>query len=157
MPVSDYTPNVEDVGQIDMSRTVNDVGSETGTFTDPDQDGRGGTRPTQQQVLQLIERACNDVAPFLGTDIPVDLQDDAKQLVALRAAMWLELTFFGTEVAQARSPYAQYKEMYDAQLIALKTAIQSQESGGDPANTLTGTNVPAYGFPPAGTWMSREL
>lgn len=149
MPVSDYTPELTDVGAIDIARTVNDVGTETGTFS-------GTTRPTDTQVEALIARSVNDVAPKLGTDIPEDLQDDAKQLVALRTAMWIELTYFAAEVAQDRSPYKQYKQLYDEQLPALVGAIQAEESGESPTDDLS-PNKPQFSFPPSIDIMGRPF
>lgn len=66
MPVSDYTPGLDDVGAIDIARTRNANGAETGTFS-PD------TRPTDTQVTKLIGQALDDIRPALGEDIPADL------------------------------------------------------------------------------------
>jgi hypothetical protein len=156
MPVEDYTPTVADVGSIDMARTVDDVGTETGTFSDPDGLGRGGTRPTAAQVALLIARSINDVAPKLGTDIPVDLQDDATQLVALRTAMWIELTYFASEVAQDRSPYPQYKALFDEAFANLIGAIQAEESGEDPKDDLSPKH-PQFSFPDPIDIMTRPF
>jgi hypothetical protein len=147
VPVSDYTPDLTDVGAIDMARTVDDVGKETGTFSDPDAvTGAGATRPTATQVTLLINRSLQEVAPRLGTDIPTDLFDDGKYLVSLRTAMWVELTYYAAEVALDRSPYPEYKVLFDEGLINLTGAIQAEEAGLDPSDSLN-ANMPFYSFP----------
>jgi hypothetical protein len=156
MPVEDYTPTVSDVGAIDIARTVDDVGTETGTFSDPDTQGKGATRPTQTQCEILIQRSLQDVAPFLGTDIPEGMFDDASNLVALRTAMWVELTYYAAEVAQNRSPYPEYKALFEQQLKSLSGQIASEEAGEDPANQL-GYNGPQFSFPPADAMMTRPF
>lgn len=149
MPVSDYTPDVDDVGSIAMSRTVDDVGRETGTFGEK-------TRPTRQQVLTLINRAANNVSPDLGGNIPEMFWDDAREIIALRTAMYIELTYFAAEVAQDRSPYPQYKTLFDEQIKKLTNGINAVESGADPANNIS-TNMAQYSFPAPIDIMQRPF
>lgn len=150
MPVADYTPSLADVGAIDMARTRDDVGNETGTFT-------ATTRPTDAQVNVLINRALDlDIRPKIGEDIPADLFDAAKQLAALRVAMYIELTYFASEVANDRSPYPQYKELYDEQLPILVNAIEAEEAGDSPLNPV-GENIAQFSFPAPTNWMEGKM
>lgn len=156
MPVEDYTPTVSDVGAIDIARTVDDVGHETGTFSDPDISGHGATRPTETQCETLIARSVQDVAPFLGTEIPDIFYDDAANLVALRTAMWVELTYYAAEVAQNRSPYPEYKVLFEQQLKTLADQIAGVEGGEDPEN-MVGYNGPQFSFPLPDNMMTRPF
>jgi hypothetical protein len=156
MPVTDYTPTVSDVGAIDIARTVDDVGTETGTFSNPDSHGKGATRPTEDQCETLIQRSVQDVAPFLGTEIPDIFYDDAANLVALRTAMWVELTYYAAEVAQNRSPYPEYKALFEQQLKTLQGQIEGVESGENPEDAL-GYNGPQFSFPIPDNMMTRPF
>lgn len=149
MPVTDYTPALTDVGAVTIARTVNDVGVETGTFGST-------THPTNTQVAPLIQNAVDDVAIEIGTEIPAALFDKAKRLVALRTAMYIELTFFAAEVAQQRSPYAMQKDLYDGELKKLSAAVIAEELGETGADRVD-TVMPRFGFPPADNLGSRPL
>jgi hypothetical protein len=149
MPISDWTPSLSDVGIIDIARTRDDVGTETGTFTSE-------TRPTDDQVLKLIDFSVLEIVPKIGNDIPAELFQEARNLVAIRTAMWIELTYYAAEVAQNRSPYPEYKKMFDEQLPSIVASIESVEAGGDPADNTTG-NFPQFGFPAPTNWMEGKM
>lgn len=149
MPISDYTPALADVGAVTLGRTVNDVGVVTGTFS-------ATTRPTDTIVNILIARAASDVSLEIGTDIPADLQDDAKQVAAYRTAMLIELTQFGVEVATDRSPYPQYKELYEAQVKRVMNAIAAEEAGADVRNQVDGPYA-RYDYGLDSDWMTRRM
>lgn len=149
MPVEDYTPSLEEVGQVTLGRTVDDLGIQTGTFSEE-------TRPTDDQVTKLILRAVADVRPKIGADIPADLFEDAKTVVSYRTAMLIELTQFGAEVATERSPYPQYKELFKEALGDLINSVEAEEAGADSANTVTATG-PAFGFPAVEPLLDKKM
>lgn len=149
MPISDYTPSLDQVGAIALSRTVDDVGNVTGTFNTQ-------TRPTDTSVNMLITKALDDVAPEIGADIPADLQDKAKNVVAIRTAMLIELTLYGIEIRNNLSPYPELKALYEEELAKLKTEVAVEEGGGDPTNELGG-NYPAWGFPEPDNLLFGEM
>lgn len=143
-----FVPSVDDVGAILRTRTKDNVGNETGTFT-------ANTRPTDQQVLTLIGQAYDDVVGVIDDDIPATAFRDARSAIALRAAMMVELSFWPDQVPLGRSPYAQLKELYDGNkdtspyggvLGRLQTAVarETEEAilGEQPDTPLR----PAYNF-----------
>lgn len=140
MPVSEYRPGVEEVGAILRARTVDTSGAETGTFTPL-------TRPTDEQVAHLIEGALRTVSGLAGEDLPAGVREQAMNVVALRTALMIELTYFPEQVPTGRSPYDRLKELFDEELKALIQAAQ-QAGGGDEAGSVDDTKVPVFGFPP---------
>ncbi len=148
MPVADFTPTHEEVGSVAMMRTRDDVGTETGTFDD-------STRPTYDQAQMLIQKAVEDVKSKIGDNIPEPVWEMARDLVALRAAMLIELVYFASEVAQNRSPYTNYKQLYDEQLTEVVNAVRVQEagqiSGDEPSISMA-----RYGYPPPDNMESRQ-
>lgn len=136
MPTSDYTPEVSAVGTLLNLRTKDGNGNVVGTFQDKQGDDEAtATRPTATQVTELIAQAVGSVASRVGSTIP-DAPDDpdayrnaAKSLVALRAAMLVELIYFPEQVRSDRSAYSEYKDLYDEGLETL--ASQVAEEGGD--------------------------
>jgi hypothetical protein len=136
----EYLPSLTDVGTTTLGRTQDQMGSCLGTFTQ-------FTSPTDDQVQRLILQAGDDVRRKIGADIPDDLIDDARRIVSIRTAMLIELTMFGSEVAMERSPYPEFKALYDELILDLMNAVAYEESGGSPLDPATGVGSPAYGFP----------
>lgn len=101
-----YTPTVGQIGALLRTRTVDTSGNELGTFTN-------ATRPTALQVDQLARAAASTLSTYIGNEIPVDLLSDASDLAAIRAAMLIELGYFPEQVTSGRSPYEQYKALWD--------------------------------------------
>lgn len=151
VPAADWIPSLGDVGEIVLARTRDTVGNLLGTFNE-------NTNPTAEQVRRLIDRAVMDLKQKIGTEVPADLEDAAGRTAALRTAMLIELTLFPNEVAQNRSPYPEYKALYDEQLPILMNAIAAEESGADPKDELSGAGGAAvYAFPPADNLMARPM
>jgi len=123
VPTSDYAPAVQDVANVLRARTKDTNGQEVGTFT-------AETRPTDAEVTGLITRALNDVAMVVGPDIPPLTFEDAKPVVALRAALLVELGYYPEQINTGRSPYPQLKDLYDGDLKNLVAAVT--RAGGDP-------------------------
>ncbi len=134
-----FVPTVDDVGAILRTRTKDDMGNETGTFN-------ADTRPTDQQVLTLIGQAYDDVVAVIDDDIPLESYRDARSVIALRAAMLVELSYWPDQVPLGRSPYTQLKELYDEMLPRLQSAvareIEEAESGEQTSTPL----APAFNF-----------
>lgn len=149
MPVSDYTPTVDEVGAEILSRTVDQYGNQTGTFS-------ASTTPTATQVTELIGKAADRVSLKIGTDIPAALRQDAKDIVALRAAMMVEQTLFADQITSNRSPYPVLLERYKAELADLQLAIQIAEDG-DGTFKNQPSNGPSYSFPEATPWLTRPM
>jgi hypothetical protein len=136
----DWAPSPSDVGAVLRSRTKDTNGNELGTFTND-------TRPTDSQVIELIETTVSDLSSDVGS-VPDELQDAARRLSAIGAAMLVELSYFSEQIVTDRSPYDRLKELYDARFARLKAQIEDvnaggEVGGGEEAEAL----LPAYSFP----------
>jgi hypothetical protein len=130
-----YLPALHEVGSMNRSRTRTPGGQELGTFT-------SATRPTSSDVRDLIRQAGNTVANSVGRDVPPRFQEAARALVTLRTNMLIELSYFPEQVQSNRSPYQQWKELYDADLASLVLAIGESGQGDDDAGDA---GFPSYG------------
>ena len=144
MTVPAFYPDVAAVGAILASRTVDTSGMELGTFTED-------TRPTDAQVDILIDNAAQMVISKIGDQIPESIEPIAQTTIAIRAAMFVELTYFPEQMKNDKSAYLNLKEMFDEQMALLSAAYANVVAGG----TL-GSNpdaYPSYGFPASGEGM----
>lgn len=149
MPISDYTPTLDDVGALVRDRTVDSGGNEVGTFTP-------NTRPTDAEAQELINDAVNDAYSIFGEDIP-DAQDPdnpgairnaAKEAVGYHAAALIELSHFGEQVARGNSPYEEYERLWEEAAQRVQAAIVSQ--GGTPpapVDPTEGSMMAQFEFP----------
>lgn len=140
-----YTPTVGQVGALLRARTLDSSGNELGTFTKE-------TRPTHQEVDRLARAAANKLSTYAGDVIPEDLLGEATDLAALRTAMMIELGYFPEQVVAGRSPYAQWKELWDEAVgtptapgsfvVAVQNAVEDEtvDVGG-------GSGEPHFAFP----------
>lgn len=163
MPVSDYTPQVSDVGAILRARTKTASGSEAGTFNPADAAAGDRTRPTAEEVTSLIEDAVSDVQSEFGVVIPdapiTDENDDpdlyrksVQRFAALGTALLVELTYFPEQVATGRSPYAQLKQLYDDRRKRLLGVLFP---GGDDGGS--GPLAPGEGLPSGGGFPTTAI
>jgi len=137
----EWIPSLMDVGAVTLQRTRDHNGIALGTFTDD-------TRPTDDEVRILIQKAVDDLRPRIGTDIPEDLIQEAQNVASLKTAMYIELTYYSNEIAQNRSPYPEYKALYDEKSATLVNAVAAEEAGLSPTDALS-TNWPQYAYPPS--------
>jgi len=84
------------------------------------------------------------------------VRQDAKDLVALRAAMMVEQTLFADQITSNRSSYPILKERYDSDIKDLQLAIQSAEDGGTGIPDQPRLK-PSYSFPEATPWLTRRM
>lgn len=149
MPISEYTPELDDVGALVRDRTVDSGGNEVGTFTPQ-------TRPTDVEATKLIAQATQDAYAIFGEDIPdaADpdnpgaIRDAAREAVGYHAAALIELSHFGEQVARGNSPYAEYERLWNEAAARIQAAIESQ--GGQPpapVDSSTGSMNVSYEFP----------
>lgn len=144
-----FYPLVSDVGAILRARTKSATGAELGTFT-------AETRPTYDQTVRLIASASKDVLNAVDDDIPVRLYNDAQDVIALGAALLVELSYFPEQVASGRSPYDQLKELYDMRLSRLMTAVgreDAEDATGDPG----ATGRVSHSFPAATNYLDKVM
>lgn len=142
MPVSDFTPATTDVGALMRARTKDDMGNELGNFTD-------ATRPTGTEVAALITEAVGVIAAQTGADIcdKADLRASAKNMATLYTAMLIELSYYPEQVPGDRSPFNNYKALYDDGIPKLVESISElctpEESPDSPAGDA---DLPLYNF-----------
>lgn len=130
-----FLPTIKQVGSLLHARTKNRFGVEVGTFT-------ADTRPTHTEVEHIIWTALQNVNAALNGDVPDEWIQEASEIVALKAAMLVELSFFAEQVSTGRSPYDRYKELYDQKIAALLGAIRLTND----SNADITANSPQYSF-----------
>jgi hypothetical protein len=100
-----WVPSLPQVGGLLRARTKDDAGNELGTFT-------SATRPTAAEANELVQQAADTFLLRAGDDIPQQLWEESRRVVALRAAMLIELSYFPEQVTTGRSPYASYENLW---------------------------------------------
>jgi hypothetical protein len=135
-------PTVDQVALLLRARTKDSQGNEVGTF---DSD----TRPTDDQVEEQIDAAMG----LVGIRAPSTANMTSEQvtafqaLVAYRAALRIEKSYFPEQVRTDRSAYTQLREEYLDDLAAFLEAMSS-----------SGANDPGYAYDvqmmPVGSWTS---
>lgn len=113
----DWRASTSDVAAILRARTQA-LNIESGNFSED-------TRPTKGQVQVLIGLAVNEIAARLGTDqLPSDdLRAYARELVALRAAMGVELSYFPEQMNTDQSAYEQLRTLFETGIASLINAL----------------------------------
>lgn len=119
-PAIPYLPTVDDVGALLRARTKDTFGNEVGTFN-------ANTRPTDVEVAELIDQAAQEVAMFIDTDIPDSANTLASSVVAIDAAMLVELSYWPETVGTTNSAYDRYKELFDLKIVQLQAAVTREE------------------------------
>jgi len=150
-----YLPSVRDVALKILSRTRDSKGNQLGTFTDD-------TVPTATDCAAIIGQAALDVSKVLGTNIPEELQDDVGNLIALKAACQVEMSYYSEQVNTGRSIYPQLDKEYETELPLISKQIQQVLSGGDGTTgpVMSGPSLAASwgGFPPATPdWLTKKM
>lgn len=136
MPSATYDTTAADVAREIPSRTRSGGGA-TGSFT-------ASTTPTDSGVVAYIQDSADDIARKVGTQIPTNLQPLAKDVIALGAALEIELG--ADDFNEAR--YDRLKKRYDERLTDLQTAIADLSNDGDPS-VIAGGASPIGSFPPS--------
>ena len=135
-------PTVDDVAALLRARTKDSNGTEVGTFDDD-------TRPTATEVESHIDTAVLLVGSRLPPThlLPADLQGAIAGLVAYRAAMRIEKSYFPEQVRSDRSAYTQLREEYLDDLAAVMAAVE----GGGGGEAVAASDFVSL---PVGSWTS---
>jgi hypothetical protein len=132
-----WTPAVQDVANYLIARTRMANGELAGTFNSL-------TFPTDVQVLGIIQQQVSLYAPRMG-DVSDNLADSATALLALRAAIVVEESYF---VEQIATDLSAHKEMVDEFKFAMmdwrKAAEGDVPNGARTASEPIGTQYPGY-------------
>ncbi len=136
----EITPDITKVSALLRTRTKDDVGGEAGEFSE-------ATRPTDTQVIALLEDAANLVTGKIGTTEPCTdaLATDAAHVIHLRTALMIEISYFPEQINSNRSPYEQIKALYDTDLKDLIEAI-AETCGGGIGEPGVGNGMPSYDY-----------
>jgi hypothetical protein len=130
-----YLPSVKAMGTFMRARTKDSMGNEIGTFNT-------NTRPTGQQVAELIQDAKDVVISKLGgaaavTDTSAEM---FRELIKYWVAMEIELGYFPEQVATGRSPYQAYLSLFNE-------AVENELEEGEVLPGATTMGSPKYYFP----------
>jgi len=130
-------PTVEDVAVLLRARTQDDSDQELGTFT-------ADTHPTDAEVEQMISVAEGLIFGAVGDLTDLDCGDSelvrnsAQNLWILLAAMLVELSYFPEQVKDNRSPYDQFKDLFDMLVPYVTAAVQACQAGDEIPTPLPG-------------------
>lgn len=114
------TPTVEDIARLERTRTATGGGGDTFEFGDTVFDEN--TRPTANEVQDLIEQAVPLVLSELPRAFPADHYESTKQAVALYTALMVEVSFFREQSDVASAPQT-WQTLYTNSMINLKRLI----------------------------------
>lgn len=118
--INTVRPEVLEVADHVMSRLKAPGGQYQSTFNSL-------TMPKVSQIERLITKAQSEVTARVGPE--AGLTDPQRRrvrsLIALYAAMLVELNFFPEQIETNRSPYNQLRDLYDSGLNGLTEAIAS--------------------------------
>lgn len=131
--VQRFACELDDVGALIRARTRDTSGNEIGTFTQ-------ATRPTGVEVRRLISQAAAVVAAHLG-DVPASAGESARHLVALRAAMLVEISYWPESTNTGETAYERLRTMYEEALAATQDAISGPAGNAGAYSVKTGPVV----------------
>src|SRR5262245_1252659 len=102
-----WAPTPDEVAALMRARTKDSSGVEKGHWTSK-------TRPTLNEVMQIIKGASDDVADRFGdvSALPT-IWDLLSEGIKFEAAMQIELSYFPEQVVTGRSPFEQYRELFN--------------------------------------------
>jgi hypothetical protein len=119
-------PSVADVGALlrERTRAGGSVGGAIqGVFNER-------TQPTDVQVEPLLADAVREVRLRLGAELDTTGDDNllatAQRLAAIRAAMYIEMSYYPEDVSNDESSYGRLKEMWDENLAAVLASLRNE-------------------------------
>jgi hypothetical protein len=121
-PLPPEAVTTADVAALLRARTKDLTGTEVGDFTP-------NTRPTDDEVVRLIAMAWAEVTGQSGASLADRCAGIARSLIAIRAAMWVELSYFPEQVRSDRSVYQELADQYTAGLPTLTSCVDQNLAG----------------------------
>lgn len=109
-------PTSDDVATLLRARTKDLDGAELGHFT-------ANTRPTDTEVAAIIDMAYAEVTGRVGVYVGDRCADAAKQLVVIRAAAWVELSYWPEQIRSDRSVYAELVDQWTTGIIGVLECV----------------------------------
>jgi len=138
----EVTPTVDDVAQLERTRTVDDLGNEYITFTD-------ATRPTEAEVQRIISDSVPIVLGMLPTVFAPHHWPRVKMLVSLYCAMTIEGSFFKEQALARGNANMPWEPEYTSALTNLENTINEDRR----QNNLLGAMEPRPAVPPTDEYV----
>ena len=129
--LGEVTPTVDDVAQLERTRTVDEYGNEYITFTD-------ATRPTADEVLRVISDATPLVLGSLPTQFDPVHWPKARHCVAMYCAMEIEGSWFKEEALASGRATMPWETEYETGRNELEATINEDRQ----QNNLLGMMEP---------------
>jgi hypothetical protein len=121
MPTSDYRPTVDEIGKRLAARTMEtDTGNRIGTFN-------ADTRPTGEEVHDLIDDALTVVGAAVGVDLEAQYVPMAKAAVIAYTCMSVEMSFYPEATEAGDSAFHALKERFTQQIEFITNALNQQQ------------------------------
>jgi hypothetical protein len=111
-----YLPSRLDVARLLRARTRDSNGMEVGIFN-------AATRPTGAEVDGIIQQSASLVCAKIGVDLPQATHEQAANVIALHAAMMIEMAYWPESTSSTDSSYQRLLELYDRSLQDLQAAV----------------------------------
>jgi hypothetical protein len=120
MPTSDYRPTVDEVAKRLVARTMEaDTGNRVGTFN-------ADTRPTGEEVHDLIDDALTVVSSAVGVDLDAEFLPMAKAATIAYTAMSIEMSYYPETTEAGDSSFRAFKERFAQQVEYIETALNQR-------------------------------
>jgi hypothetical protein len=117
-------PVVLDVAAVLRARTKDLTGEELGDFDD-------NTRPTGTEVARLIDLAYDEVCGYVGLYLADRCAGLARSLVIIRAAWWVEGSYWPEQVRSDRTIYDELATQFTNGLVGLQACAEGNLPGGN--------------------------
>lgn len=120
MPTSDYTPTIDEVGRRTASRTmIVETGERVGTFN-------ADTRPTGDEVTELIQDAIVVVSSAVGVDLDEEFLPMARAAAIAHTCMSIEMSYYPETTTTGDSAFHAFDERFKQQITYLETALNQK-------------------------------
>lgn len=117
MPTSDYRPTVDEVGKRLAARTMEaETGTRVGTFN-------AQTRPTGEEVHDLIDDALTVVGAAVGVDLDAEYVPMARAAAIAYTCMSIELSYYPESTESGDSAFRALKERFTQQVEYITEAL----------------------------------
>jgi hypothetical protein len=151
-----YRPSQEQVAALLRARTKDDLGKELGEWTT-------ATRPTLDEVENLIGLAQGEVTGRIGVNLPPTAVSSVQTATALLTACYIEKSYYPEATNRDTSAYVQYREEYERAITGLLNAMGGPTGFGptdEPGGTdewMSVTTPPAWHLLYADTYPWQEV